>query len=616
MSSAFTRSLAASCISQSISQSMARQNSALEQAQTQETSSPYLRLQSTASKVLSSQATSNLAAQHGASKDEYQQQKCPFSLSPNPLSHASFLRCNPYSSVNHQQTTSPSPHPSFFRSRSSSIQNVNNNNNITGGSSSANFYVSNGSWSAQKLPLTNGNHDSFCLASHNRVTHPFSASEPCSRVQSPTDSSTPVLLTRVSPPPPQHNQSSLMATKPPHPWTAQEAGVCSCNPLELTLELSRSSSVNSGCQSPQILPPPPIGVSVNAWANNIVSPQPRNARCVSFSNSTSLSSSLCSPTAENVSFHPPSSLPQGSCSASSPAPSWSSQPTTEALHGSLSFSPTDVPPSPSLNNPGGLHYPWVDSSTTPIGFSGNRSPKQHEQQESFPKNGWSFQSNSTSCLKSQTGLHSFLPKLGKSEKNDVGEHRLPEPQELFNKYSETNGPNSLSTTSSSSFLFSLGHSPVPSFPGPSESQEDLEEGNCHSQLICAYVSQPFHEQSISSSCMNSTRLSPFHPQSQVQINVATPHLPSAPSSLSLSPPPQSSDQSSPSKQRNHRGSYATTVNLQIGGSGRIKSFSTAQVSLTQTLQGGPSAGGPGQSPMVRRVSINGFSHLPTTLPQN
>lgn len=608
LSSAFTRSLAASCISQSISQSMARQNSALEQAQTQEASSPYLRLQSTASKVLSSQTTFN---------DDYQRQKWPSSPSPTPLSRASLLRCNPCSAMNHQQTTSPSPHRSFRHSKSSSIQNVNNNNNnninIAGGSSRANFYVSNGSWSAQKLPLTNG-HDSFCLASHNQVAHPFSASEPCSRVQSPSPSSTPVLLTRICSPLPQHNQSSPMANKPPHPWTAQGAGAGSCNPLGLTLELSRSSSVNSGCQSPQILPPPPIGVSVNAWANDIVSPQPRNATCVSSSPSTSLSSSLCLPSAENCSFHPLSSLPLQSCS--SPASSWSSQPTTEALHGSLSFSPTDVPTSPSLNNPVGLHYSWVDSSTTPIAFNGNGSLKQHEQQESFPKNGWSFQSNSTSCLKSQPGLHTFLPKQEKSEKNDVVGHRLPEPQQLFNKYSETNGPNSLSTTSSPSFLFSLRHSPIPSFPGPSESQADLEEGNCHSQLICAYVSRPFHEQSVSSSCMNSTRLSPFYPQPQAQNNVATPPLPSAPSSLSLSPPPQSSGQSSPSKQRNHRSSYATTVNLQIGGSGRIKSFSTAQVSLTQTLQGGPSAGGPGQGPMVRRVSINGFSHLPSTLPQN
>ncbi|CAG02110.1 unnamed protein product [Tetraodon nigroviridis] len=76
------------------------------------------------------------------------------------------------------------------------------------------------------------------------------------------------------------------------------------------------------------------------------------------------------------------------------------------------------------------------------------------------------------------------------------------------------------------------------------------------------------------------------------------------------PPPSPPGQSPPSRQRSQRSSYATTVNLQIGGSGRIKSFSTAQVSLTQTLQGGASVGGAGP----RRVSVNGLSHPPSSLP--
>lgn len=580
LSSVFSRSLAASCISQSISQSMARQNSALEQAQTS-----CLRLQSTSPTVSSSQETSSLAAQHGASQDGYLQQKWPSSPSSTPLSHASLLCRNPSPVMNltHHQTMSPSPHPSFLHSRSSSTQNVNNNNNfnITSGSRSAISYISNGGTAAQKIPLTNGTHDSLWVVSHNRVAHPFSASEPCSRVQSPSPSSTPVSFTRLCSPLPQHNSSPSMANKPPHPWTARGAEAGFCNPLGLTLELSRSSSVSSGCPSPQILSPPPIGVSVNAWANNIASPQPRNAKCTSSSTSTSLSSSLCSPTPENGSFHPLSSLPLRSCRTSSPVSSWShpSQPTTEALDGSLSFGPTDASPSPSLSRSDGLHHSWVDSSTTALRFNGSGTLEQQEQQESFPKNGWSVQSTSTSCIKPQTGLQSsFLPKQGKSGKNDVGVYHLPEPQAC---------------------VFGSRHSPIPSFPGPSESQADLEGRNCRSQLICAFVSRSAHEESISSSCMNCPSLSPFHPQAQVQLSVTTPPLPSAPPS-------------STSKQRNLRSSYATTVNLQIGGSGQIKSFSTAQVSLTQTLQGG----GPGQGQTVRRVSINGFSHLPSTLPQN
>lgn len=609
-SSAFSRSLAASCISQSISQSMARQNSALEQAQTQEASSPCLRLQSTSPTASSSQETSSLAAQQGATQDGYLQQKWPSSPSSTPFSHASLLCRNPSPVMNltHHQTVSPSPHPSFPNPRSSSTQNVNNNNNfnITSGSRSAISYINNGGTAAQKIPLTNGTHESLWVVSHNRVAHPFSASEPCSRVQSPSPSSTPVSFSRLCSPLPQHNYSSPMANKPPHPWTARGAGAGFCNPLGLTLELSRSSSVSSGCPSPQILSPPPIGVSVHAWANNIASPQPRNAKCTSSSTSTSLSSSLCSPTPENGSFDPPSSLPLRSCRASSPVQSWShpSQPTAEALNGSLSFGPTDASPSPLLNRSGGLHHSWVDRSATALGFNGSGTLEQQEQQESFPKIGWSFQSNSASCLKPQTGLQSsFLPKQGKSGKNDVGGHHLPDPQA------------SLSTTSSPC-VFGSRHSPIPSFPGPSESQADLEERNCRSQLICAYVSRPVHEESVSSSFMNCPSLSPFHPQAQIQLSVTTPPLPSVPPSPTLSPPQQSSGQSSTSKQRNQRSSYATTVNLQIGGSGQIKSFSTAQVSLTQTLQGGASAGGPGQGQTVRRVSINGFSHLPSTLPQN
>ncbi|XP_028818475.1 uncharacterized protein plekhg2 isoform X2 [Denticeps clupeoides] len=54
-------------------------------------------------------------------------------------------------------------------------------------------------------------------------------------------------------------------------------------------------------------------------------------------------------------------------------------------------------------------------------------------------------------------------------------------------------------------------------------------------------------------------------------------------------------------------SYATTVNLQIAGSGRITSFSNAQVSLTQTLN--PSSESQGR----RRVSINGCN---ISMPQN
>ncbi|XP_029475682.1 pleckstrin homology domain-containing family G member 2 isoform X2 [Rhinatrema bivittatum] len=50
-----------------------------------------------------------------------------------------------------------------------------------------------------------------------------------------------------------------------------------------------------------------------------------------------------------------------------------------------------------------------------------------------------------------------------------------------------------------------------------------------------------------------------------------------------------------------KASYSTTVNIQIGGSGRISSFNNAQVSLTHPFLAAPESQG------VRRISINGSS---------
>ncbi|AWO99459.1 putative pleckstrin -likey domain-containing family G member 2-like [Scophthalmus maximus] len=155
-------------------------------------------------------------------------------------------------------------------------------------------------------------------------------------------------------------------------------------------------------------------------------------------------------------------------------------------------------------------------------------------------------------------------------------------------------------------------------PAPSDSQKEwgdpeLVEGNCRSQLICAYVARPFHEQTLSSSClamsssgMTSPPPTPYqyqnHPsqiklQPQVQIATKTPSVPCDHSPLPSSSSPISFSHSSPTKIGNQKTSYATTVNLQIAGSGRITSLSTAQVSLTQTLQAGAGAGGSGQGQM-------------------
>lgn len=495
-SSAFSRSLAASCISQSISQSMARQ--------TQE-APPHLRTRSSSPKGT-----------------------CPQASSSAPLLRSATL--------SHQRSSSPSPRPFSLHSRSSSMQNVNNNNNnqsVSVASPSANSRASVGVASVvvgdggRAAPLTNGNHHPLCSPSHNRVAQPFPASEPCSRVQSP--SSPPGSLSRRCSPLPQ-SYAAATATKPPAPWTARGAGAASWNPLGLSLEPARSSSAGSGCLSPRILSPPPIGVSAASWANNVVAPQPRNATCASSSPSTSFSSPLCSPTLENGPSLPPACVPfpPRRSGASSPALSWSCPPRR-----SSSCGPAEAPPSSWGEGRGPLDAPAGPQA-------------------------------------------SFLWKE-------------PEPQELFSKGGGTIDPDGLFTPP----------------PGPAPwGDPDPEEGTCRSQLICAYVGRPLPQQSVSPPLFS------FHPQPQVQIDLTMAPSPSAPPPS----PPLSSGQSSPSRQQNQRSSYATTVNLQIGGSGRIKSFSTAQVSLTQTLQGGASVGGAGQT--LRRVSINGLSHLPSSLPHH
>lgn len=623
-----------------------------------------------------------------------QHPRCPpsalWSSSPSPSlmqsspSSLSLRSPSPSMSQAHHQlpsSSSSSPRPSFIHSKSDSSQNANNNNNnvslagittaisnVSNSSScSINRAISNGGWSVspQKVPLANGSanatvmqqtHDPLWSGSHNRVARPFSASEPSSRVQSPSPSPTPASFARLCSPPPQHNYSSPMANKPPHPRSARVGGASTHNPLGLTLDLPRASSAtsafgqSSSCLSPRILSPPPIGVSVNVWTNNVAAPQPRNPRHASSSPSPSFSSSLGSPTLENASFLASSSsvFPMRNSRSSSPSAPCppASQTTSQTLRRSFSSNLADTPPSPTRINPSGLRRSWVDSSRRSLGFSGSGrgSFDQQESCPTSPRSGWSSYGSSPSCLSPRAGIQSPLSpsRLTPGKGTHGGQHFTsvpwPDVRELSSKYNGTDGLDASATStiiaSSPSPLSSLAHTLLSS---PSDSQTEwgdpeLEEGNCRSQLICAYVARPSHEQNLSTSCMllsssgvTSPPLSPYQhhnyqsqvkTQPQVQISNATPPVPSSPSPLPSSSSPLPYARSSPTKQGNQKTSYATTVNLQIAGSGRITCFSTAQVSLTQTLQGGAGAGGPGQGQMTRRVSVNGLSHLPSPLPQN
>nr|XP_043887646.1 mucin-17 isoform X1 [Solea senegalensis] len=690
-SSVFTRSLAASCISQSISQSMAKQNAVQQQAppinsvshspsSTPLLPSSNLRRRSPSPKLTSNQQSCStpVYVQLGCTMDGYQHPRCSpsslqssypsLSLAQSPPSSLSHRSPSPCMSMAHHQSSSPPPRPSFLHSKNDSPQNSNNNNNnrftglttvFSNENNKSNCFingaVSNRGWarSPQNMPQANSGtngvgiqktHDPLCLGSHNRVARPFSASEPNSRVQSPTPSPTPAAFTRLCSPPLQHNYTSPMANKPPHPRSARAGGASANNPLGLTLELSTASSassafvLSSSCLSPRILSPPPIGVSANMWTNNVAAPQPSKARFPP----SSYSPSLSPPTVEGASF-PSSSLVQlRSCGASTlsrPHPT-----TPQTLHRSFSSNLADRPPSPARSNSTALRRSWTESHHRSFASSGSgQGPcDQQESCPTSPRSGWSSYNSSPSCLSPRAGLQSPLSpgKLTSGKGTLGGQHFTsvpwPDVQELSNKY---NGADSLNTSDASTIIASspslspVSHSFL--YPAaPSDSQTDwgdpeVEEGNCRNQLICAYVARPLHEQKLSSSCLtlSSSGMTsppptsfehlnyPFQVQPQPQVQIPSKTLPA---SSNHSPLPSSSSSfpfsiSSPMKPGNQKTSYATTVNLQIAGSGRITSFSTPQVSLTQTLQGGASGGGPVQGQMVRRVSINGLSHLPPPL---
>ncbi|XP_039478593.1 mucin-5AC isoform X1 [Oreochromis aureus] len=651
-SSTFTKSLAASCISQSISQSMAKDNTARNSVnQSPSLPSSHLRQRSPSPKPPSSTPA---YAQLGCSKDGYQHPRCPPSTLRTSCTSPSLMPSSPPSlsqrspGPSHYQpayTSSSSPRPSFLHSKTGSSQNPNNNNNnstaISQVSSSFNSALSNGGWSLspQKETFSNGSsnapvkqqsQDSLWSGSHNRVARPFSASEPNSRVQSPSPSLASFI--HLCSPPPQHNFSSPMANKPPHPRSLRVGSASSHNPLGLTVELPITSSMSSSsCPSPRILSPPPIGVSVNVWANNVATPQPRNPRYASSSASPSLSSTLSSfPTSSSSSFVPQSgfkgSSPSGPCST-----------TSQSLRRSFSSSLADRPSSPARLNAAAQRRSWADSSRRSLGFSGNAHPSfdQHEFCPVSPRSGWSSYSSSPTCVSPQNGLQSppssskFSPGNGTGGGQHFTSVPWPDVRELSSKYNRTDIPDTGDTCTISA------SSPPVSSTASSDRQIDwedpeLEEGNCRSQLICAYVGRPSGEQNLTSSSLTlstSGMASPlpapyqhhqFHvkPPPQVQICATAPPVSSVSSPLPSTASPLPFPTSSPTKQGNHKASYATTVNLQIAGSGRITSFSTAQVSLTQTLQGGAGGGVAAQGQMVRRVSINGLSQLPSPLPQN
>nr|XP_054598311.1 mucin-2-like [Nothobranchius furzeri] len=630
VASAFTRSLAASCISQSISQSMAKHTA---RQQATPTPTPHLQRCSPFPKPCPSRQDPSAPAysQLGVSNDSYQHSSCPpsslRSLCPSPsLVHSpSVPHFPPSPSASlHQRfySSPPSPRPPFLHSKTDPLKNGNRNNSNNKASAATRGAVSDVGWSLADgdAMLTTPKHTALWSGSHNRVAQPFSASEPSSRVQSPSPSPTPASFFTPCSPPPQHNYSSPMANKPPHPRSTRVGG--SHNHSDLHMDLPRASSVGSAfgdssfCLSPRTLSPPPIGVP--AWTNNVATPQPRNPRCAP--SSPSYPSALRSPTQDVYPFHsspsssfvPGRSLNSGSC----PLPS-------QTLRRSLSSNLADRPSSAAQSSGSGISHSLADRRRRSLGFSSSSVQECCDPHESCPTSGWSSRTSSPSCLSPGAGIRSLVSpsRFSPAKGSHGGQHHSSIPwSELSNPYNGTE-------TDATSTIIASSPPPLSSLrfiasPGPSNSQNEwgaseLEEGSCRSQLICAYVGRPSQRQNMSSSClvfsssgMTSPPPNPYrHNQIQVQRQTTSPV--SSPAPLRSSPLP--SGLSSPTRLGNQKASYATTVNLQIAGSGRITSFSTAQVSLTQTLQGGAVPPGPGQ--VARRVSINGLSPVPQSYNQ-
>ncbi|KAJ8280703.1 hypothetical protein GJAV_G00057950 [Gymnothorax javanicus] len=281
---ALTRSLAASCISQSISQSMAKRNTHTQSAAPKNpcsiplpsTSSLRARTSSpnkctmtglrpgTASVSTSGIPRSPIARASQSPATSPQPFRSPRSMSPAPLTSSQKV-----------STTS--------RPRSAALEQpvrANwNTNNCNSNNSSSNFNARHG-----KPPLANAGRavlspDLLRSTSQNRVARPFSsASEPSSRVQSPSPSTSPspsLAYTRICSPPPAQNLEGNLRYKPPSSKSPRAGGPRNFAPLCISPEQAGSSFSCSSppCRSPRVTSPLPIGIPSNIWGTT--NPKPR-----------------------------------------------------------------------------------------------------------------------------------------------------------------------------------------------------------------------------------------------------------------------------------------------------------------------------------------------------
>ncbi|XP_051534784.1 uncharacterized protein plekhg2 [Myxocyprinus asiaticus] len=537
IASALTKSLAASCISQTISQSMAKENVHLQTASPPVSSPPppisSIRLRSPSPKSItldsSVEPSFGSISRTGVESQPTKFSPSPFTPSSLRSSPATIQSPPPYHSQRSISPSSPVSLHSASKSPSSAHEqppytNLNDNNNN-------NNCLSNNGWATNYQKRTHSNVDGSShfqdtgTTLHNRVARPFPSSEPSSRVQSPSPSFCPSPVTWICSPPPPQNHNSHLVMKPPYPRTPRQGGAGVFTPLSLELSRSMSACSLSPCGSPRITSPPPIGIpsSECGFAN----PQPRNP---SLTNIPSLTKAEASFTPRGARIISP--IPTGmSCSTSN---------------------------SQSQRRQQGSSLPFVTLRDR------SSSPARHERR-SWAENGrWSLGSESglTSPHGGSCGSPSSISspgplspvKLTPGRTRHSGKHftsiSWPDVHDLLTKYNTD--PNTQNDTLSCA------------------EQDDMQlaETTCRSTLICPYVAQAdsSYETETHNQCPKEDKREDSIANQGAKTTLKT--------------------------------SYATTVNLQIAGSGRITSFSNAQVSLTQTL-----------APVTdnqnrRRVSIN------------
>ncbi|XP_051965648.1 uncharacterized protein LOC127631536 [Xyrauchen texanus] len=517
--SALTKSLAASCISQTISQSMAKENVHLQTALPPVSSPPppisSIRLRSPSPKSItldsSVEPSFRSISRTGLESQPTKFSPSPFSPSSLRSSPATIQSPPPYRS---QRSISPASPVSLHSASPSSAHeqppytNLNDNNNN-------NNCLSNNGWATNYQNRTHSNVGGSChfqdtrTTMHNRVARPFPSSEPSSRVQSPSPSFCPSPGTWIYSPPPPQNHNSHLVMKPPYPRSPRQGGAGVFTPLSVELSRSMSACSLSSCGSPRITSPPPIGIQSSECG--FANPQPRN------------------PTGSRII----SPIPKGmSCSTSN------SQSQRRQLGSSLPFvTLRDRPPSPARHE----RRSWAENGQWSLGSeSGLTSPR-----------GGSCDSPSSI---SPGPLSPLTLTSGRTRHS--GKHftsiSWPDVHDLLTKYNTD--PNTETDTLSCAMT----------------EQDDMQlaETTCRSTLICPFVAQAdsSYETETPIQCPNEDKREDSIPNQGAKTTLKT--------------------------------SYATTVNLQIAGSGRITSFSNAQVSLTQTL-----------APVTdnqnrRRVSIN------------